>query len=121
LFSSPLREYKIELVGFLVCSHPRTLDRGTGSAAGPNARRCDAVIAALFQGAATQQTAGLPRPNPLTGGVLGWEQFMSIWDEDLWVVIRKNKNQKTPKILVFFQVCDIGRQTPDIRATRRKP
>jgi len=53
-------------------SHPETPDQGAGSAAGPDARNCDAVIAALFQGAATQQT-GLPRPNPPTRGVLGWE------------------------------------------------
>ena len=54
-------------------SHPGTPDRGAGSAAGLDARRRDAEIAALFGGAATLQT-GSPRPNPPTGGASGWEQ-----------------------------------------------
>ena len=52
-------------------SHPRTSDRGAGSAAGLDARRDDAGIATLFGGGATQQT-GVSRPKHPTGGVLGW-------------------------------------------------
>lgn len=45
-------------------------DQVAGSAAGPDARRCDAVITALIQGAATQGT-GAPRPKPPTGDQTG--------------------------------------------------